>query len=143
MKTAEQVLTTDRVGMLLSGVCMVHCVATPFLLAASPALAHFLPGDEIVHRLLSVGIVAAGAIAFVNGYRKHRRPSVLYLLLIGMSIILTTAFFGDLFPSHTVETCVTVFGSSFLVAAHYRNYTFCGQCDACEHVPMSDEGSEL
>lgn len=138
MKTSEQAITSDRIGMWLSGVCLVHCVATPFLVALSPALAHFLPGDETVHRFLSVGILLIGSLAFVKGWRRHRRISVLVLLLLGMSIIITTAFCGGLFPSHLAETAVTIIGSSFLVFAHYRNNTFCGRCEECEHVPRSE-----
>lgn len=63
----------DRLGMVLSATCVVHCVLTPVLLSSSVVLAHLLPGEERTHRVLAMLVAAMGAIALVRGFRVHGR----------------------------------------------------------------------
>jgi ABC-type methionine transport system permease subunit len=44
----------DRLGMVTSALCFVHCVAAPLVLSLSAVSCHFLPSEEHTHRLLAV-----------------------------------------------------------------------------------------
>jgi len=59
----------DAIGMSASTLCVIHCVLLPFVLAFAPALAHFVHGNEVVHRILAYLLAAVGLIAFWNGYK--------------------------------------------------------------------------
>ena len=62
----------DLAGVTASGVCLIHCLLTPFLVSLAPDLLPYLPGDVWFHRALAVGIILVGAVAFFPGYLLHR-----------------------------------------------------------------------
>jgi MerC mercury resistance protein len=123
----------DSLGASVSGLCLVHCVSMPLIFAFAPTLAHLIPGDEVVHRLLAFIVVGAGLPSFVIGYRKHKKWGALAVGLAGMSIVLGALAFGDRFNSHAAEISVTMLGSTLLTTAHLANRTFCRRCDRCGH----------
>lgn len=123
----------DRAGIWLSGLCVVHCVATPVLVSSSAVLAHFLPGEEGTHRTLATLVAAAGAIALVRGFRVHGRRRILALMAMGLACIFFGAWFGDRLPSHAYEVLITVLGSALMITAHRLNHTFCRNCRTCVH----------
>ena len=80
----------------------------------------------------AVVIAAIGAIALFRGYRKHRSPRVLLLMVTGLIFIFGGAWWGDHLPSHAAEVFVTLIGSGFMISAHRMNHTFCCDC-SCSH----------
>lgn len=123
----------DSFGASVSGLCLVHCISMPLVFAFAPTLAHLIPGDEIVHRLLAFFVVGAGLPAFVIGFSKHKKWLALAVGLLGMSIVLGALIFGNRFNSHGAEIGVTMLGSLLLTTAHLTNRTFCRRCDRCHH----------
>ncbi|HVH87687.1 MAG TPA: MerC domain-containing protein [Terriglobales bacterium] len=126
-------LPADTLGISASGACMVHCALTPLLLALAPGLAHYVPGDEIVHRSLAALVLSAGALALVQGYRVHRKRIVLLGFAAGSMLVLAGATAGRLLGSHLAEIFVTVAGSASMVTSHWKNRAFCHACGKCSH----------
>ena len=120
----------DSVGMALSLLCLIHCMAFPVLAAFAPAILANLPGDDSTHRTLLIGICFVGVLAFRSGYRVHRRVSILALFLTGMGLISLAAIMGQKLLSPLGETAITVCGSCLLVTAHWLNRSFCRSCAA-------------
>jgi MerC mercury resistance protein len=127
-RSRSLVFPVDQIGVWTSTLCVIHCVLTPVLLSLSAVSAHFLPSEERTHRTLAVAIAALGAIALVEGYRKHRSWRVLALMAVGLAFIFGGAYWGDRLPSHPAEVLVTLIGSGFMIAAHRTNHTFCRDC---------------
>ena len=123
--------TLDRVGVLASSICFVHCLATPVVLSFSAVFAHLLPSEEHTHRVLAAAVALIGAIALGAGYRRHKRGGILILAAVGLALIFGGAWFGDRLPSHWAEVAVTLAGSCCMIAAHRRNHTFCRRCQTC------------
>src|SRR5436853_7892687 len=126
-------LQLDNLGACVSGLCLVHCVVMPLLLAFAPTLAHVIPGDEVTHRLLGLLVVSAGVPSFWIGYRKHRKKRVVAAGLAGIGLVLGALANGDRFNSHAAEIAVTMMGSLVLTLAHLANKTFCRRCSQCLH----------
>ncbi|WP_263408210.1 MerC domain-containing protein [Terriglobus tenax] len=123
----------DRLGIWASALCVVHCLLTPVLLSASAVFAHFLPSEEGFHRVFAVLVAALGTIALIRGYRQHRQPSIIGLMLAGFACITCGAWFGDSLPGHWTEVAITMCGSALMITAHRRNHTFCKDCScSCE-----------
>jgi hypothetical protein len=127
----ESTLGWDTIGVGASSLCVIHCIATPILLAFSPALADFLPGTETVHRTLAYLLTAVGLFAFRSGYNVHGRKYVLLLLLAGIVGITVGAYGGFWLPSPLWEHGITFAGSGFLITAHSINRTLCRKCQKC------------
>ena len=135
MSNERQVLSlsADRLGIIASALCFVHCILTPVVLSLSAVWAHYLPSEERFHRALAMLVAAIGCFAIINGYRKHRRLRVLLLMSTGLSFIFAGAYLGDRLPSHIAEIAVTMTGSSLMITAHLINHTFCKNCQRCDN----------
>ena len=113
----------DLWGQVISFVCLVHCMATPVLVMAVPALAGFLGGW---HPVLLVGVVGTAAWAFVPGYRYHHSKVVLGLAVGGVSALaLGVLVFHFNFYA---ETGVTMAGAGLMLAAHWKNRQLSIRC---------------
>ena len=121
----------DRVGMVTSALCFIHCVAAPVVLSLSAVSSHFIPSEEHTHRLRAVFVTIVGTVAIGLGYRRHRRQRVLGAAALGLALICSGAYFGDLLPSHGSEVAVTLAGSCCMIFAHRVNHTFCKDCKRC------------
>lgn len=123
----------DMIGIGLSGLCMVHCLAFPLLVSFAPAILRGLPGDDVTHRVLAMGIALAGGLAFRSGYKVHRKGWILALFLLGIALISAAAALGESVLPAYGETGITVCGSLLLITAHWCNRSFCNSCavDSC------------
>ncbi|WP_428385586.1 MerC domain-containing protein [Nevskia ramosa] len=113
----------DALAMLLSGLCLIHCLALPLLVAALPLAASSLVADERFHQWLLLGAVPTSVIALGWGWRRHRDNLVAWLGVIGL-ILMVFAAFGiqaELIDAHG-ERVLTVIGAVMLAVAHLRNY---------------------
>jgi hypothetical protein len=133
----------DRVGMVLSAVCAVHCLVTPVAVALSPAAFAYL-GHSTIHRALFVLVLAIGLLTFVRCYFSHRDLWPVLLGAVGLTILGLGSF-----HSHTYDLTValnqdlwehygqTLLGSLFLIGAHVRNIRSCrclsGKGGNCSH----------
>jgi len=123
--------TMDRLGVVASVGCAIHCLLMPVVLSLSAVYAHLLPTEEHTHRVLAVAVSCIGAIALGRGYKKHRKLSPLLLMAAGLCFIVGGAVLGDRLPTHLAEVAVTMTGSFCMIAAHRKNHTFCRSCERC------------
>jgi hypothetical protein len=107
----------DAVGMLVSLLCLVHCLVAPILVAAMPALGIGFLAIDGVHFAFAIAVLLAAVAALIPGYRQHHRVSVLVLGAAG--VLLVTI--GATLPEGLPETGVTVVGSALMIAAHVTN----------------------
>jgi len=109
----------DALAMIFSGLCLVHCLALPLLIAILPLAASSLVADERFHQWLLLGVVPTSVLALGWGWRRHHSPLVASAGLIGMSLM-TYAAFGGL--SVNGERVTTVIGALLVAFGHLRNY---------------------
>jgi hypothetical protein len=124
--------SADRLGIVTSVLCFVHCVLAPIVVSLLAVGPHYLPSEETIHRYLAVSVAHFGALTIFVGYRRHRRFRVVLLMAAGLLLIFGSAFFGNHLPSHSAEVAVTASGSCFMIAGHFLNHTFCRNCDRCD-----------
>jgi MerC mercury resistance protein len=108
--------TLDRVAMTLSGLCLVHCLATALLLGTLSTVGGLL-GSPIVHEVgLGLALVL-GVLALGNGILEHGRflpPSIGGLGLGAMAAALTLPHGGS-------EVVATMLGVGLLATGHFLN----------------------
>lgn len=127
----------DRIGIVASGLCFVHCVLTPVIVSLLAVGAHYFPSEERIHRVLALSVAALGGVAIFFGFSRHRRFRVVVLMSVGLCLIFAGAYFGSRLPSHLAEVAVTMAGSCFMISGHFLNHTFCRNCERCD-PPVSD-----
>ncbi len=122
----------DTTAVLLSGVCLLHCLAIPLLLTIVPVINIQLLDEATFHLIMLVFILPVSVIALAIGCRQHKDPATLILGGIGLSILTATALFGHDWFGITGERLVTSLGGLILAAAHIQNYRCCRDND-CQH----------
>src|SRR5215813_9152733 len=131
-------LRADRLGIIASAVCFLHCIATPIVISFAAVWAHYIPSEERFHRTLAILVTAVGGFAILAGYRQHKRKRVLLLMASGLICISVGAWWGDRLPSHIAEVTITLIGSCLMIMDHLNNHTFCKNC-ACSHESKSSK----
>ena len=76
----------DRTAILLSGLCVVHCIAFPLLIVAAPFLGQFTEGHFHAQMLVIVLPLSTAALAF--GFRRHKSTKIIITGGIGMLLLL-------------------------------------------------------
>ena len=107
----------DIASMMLSALCVVHCVALPFIVVGLPFLGVFA-NAEWVHQVLV--LMAAPLSLWAIAYsRAWRRWPVTSLISAGVVLLAAAAFIPALEP---VEALISVVGALMIAAAHITNY---------------------
>lgn len=106
----------DRVGVLLSGLCMLHCVIG-IVLVTGLGLGGELLLSPAIHRIGLALAIAVGAVTLVMGVSRHGDPRPLQAGGAGIALMTVALFVG-----HGMEEAVlTILGVGLLAWAHVRN----------------------
>ena len=106
----------DRIGMLLSGLCALHCVAGIGLVAVLGIGGGILL-DPIIHRIGLALATLVAAVAIGLGALRHRRAGPFVIAMTGLSFM-----GGGLAVPHGLEEAVlTIIGVSLVASAHILN----------------------
>jgi membrane-bound acyltransferase YfiQ involved in biofilm formation len=122
----------DALGIFASALCMVHCLALPFFMAALPFAMSWL-GHDNVHYLLAGWVFLFCLAAIVPGYLKHRQTNILILMLVGLSLVLTATFGMHFGLSESLEIPMITVGNLLVIAAHWRNRSLNSAHINCHH----------
>ena len=106
----------DRVGVILSGLCALHCLAGLLLVAGLGLGGQFLLAPEI-HRVGLALAIVVGAATLVLGVVRHGDPVPLQVGAAGIAFMAFALFVGH----GTAEAVLTIMGVSLLAWAHLRN----------------------
>lgn len=124
--------TWDKTGIILSTICIIHCLFFPFI-SASLLVLGMSVGEDFFHRALFFLLAGSGLLAFLPGLRKHKSLKVLLCALIGFSIITFVAFWGHSLLTSGWEIAINVLGSIFLILAHLFNHLKTKEAHCCGH----------
>lgn len=106
----------DRFGVLLSGLCAVHCVLG-IVLVAGLGIGGGVLLDPAIHRYGLVAATIVAAVAIGLGAMRHRRAAPFVVAMTGLSFM-----GGALAVNHGVEEAVlTVIGVVLVSAGHLLN----------------------
>jgi hypothetical protein len=121
----------DRLGIAMSLVCLVHCLALPIAVAVLPLVAAQWLQANTFHAAMALGLLPVALLAVVPGLRMHGRVSVAAAMAAGLSLLSTAAFAGERLLTREWEIGLTVAGGAILVTAHVVNLVLCRACPAC------------
>jgi len=103
----------DAIGIGLSGLCLVHCLALPVLLSLGPALVWM--ENEWVHLVLAALALGASLMAMRSWVRGRRGVVLRSLAVVALGLL----FYGALGEmSEQTERLVTVAGACLLASTH-------------------------
>jgi len=106
----------DRIAVGLSGLCVVHCIATAVLLGLVASAGHLL-GSPIIHEVGLTLAMILGAVALGRGVREH---GFVLPAAVGMTGLSVMAYALTLREA-PVEPLYTVAGVMILALGHRLN----------------------
>lgn len=108
----------DRFGISASILCVVHCLAAPFV-------AIFLPlvGATMTHHAFHAAIIAVvvpvAVVALWQGYRVHRQTTMFWYAAIGFVFIVLSVLLGS--DHDQVEKAFMIAAGLLLSYGHFLN----------------------
>ena len=107
----------DRFAMALSGLCLVHCLATAVFLAALSSIGGLM-GSPIVHEVGLTLAMVLGAVALGRGVLEHgfMMPSAVGALGLGVMAGALTL------PHDGSEALYTMLGVGIVALGHRLNF---------------------
>lgn len=106
----------DRAGIVLSGLCLIHCLASIAVISALGIGGQWLLAPEIHRWGLALACVIAG-VAIGWGAIRHRRRAPFVIAMMGL-----TFMGGALAAPHGFEEAVlTIIGVTLVSAGHILN----------------------
>ena len=112
----------DQIAIVLSGVCIVHCLAVPVLVAVLPIAAISFGAESHFHSLMLWFVVPTSIAGFGLGLHAHRHIWIVLLGASGIAVLAAAALWGHTAWATTVEVGVSVLGSLVLAVAHWLNF---------------------
>ena len=129
----------DRIGMIASTLCAIHCILMPWLLMIAPVLTGTIFTEAKLENVFVVfSIFLAGFCGF-RGYLKHGKWAVMALIATGgatLTVVRMTApaicCLDDISWTHATGSA---FGGSLLATSHFLNLKYSRQVDSEENLP--------
>lgn len=106
----------DRAGVVLSGLCALHCIAGLLLVAGLGLGGEFIFAPSI-HRIGLALAIVVGAITLVMGVVRHGDPRPLQVGAAGLGLMIVALVMGH----NSAEAVLTIAGVALLAWAHLRN----------------------
>ena len=109
----------DNAAVVLSGVCLLHCLTLPILIAALPFMSQF--GQGHFHGQMLLVVLPVSVIAFTLGFRRHRVKSIIAWGGVGMLLLVLGATVAHNSYGLAADRTVTMSAALILAFAHYFN----------------------
>ena len=106
----------DWAGVFFSGLCVIHCIATPVLLAG----ASLWIASEWVHVGFLIALIPIAIIAARRTCPSQKKRRVVILFYSGLVLLGAAILFGESM-GEAVEILATMIGSVLLIAGHLQN----------------------
>ena len=122
----------DLFGAIISGLCIVQCVAGAALIIAGStgvvAASHHHSSD--IHFFFIIPVFIVALWSFPGGKKCHGSDRPLKFAGVGLFILSVALLIEVLWHLHVVETILTVIGGGILVYAHLQNRKLIRQVSA-------------
>ena len=109
----------DGTAVVLSALCLVHCLALPLIVIGVPFLAQFAEGH--LHLQMLVVVLPLSSLALGIGVRRHRNHRILFAGIAGMLLLVIGATIAHNQLGLIADRAFTICGSLTLATAHYFN----------------------
>ena len=118
MAQRNSAVAIDASAITLSVLCVLHCLALPFLSTILPFVG-VISEDEMVHKVMVLISVVISGAAIVSSLGRRNGKLFAILATLGLLSMVAAAFAE---PLHDYETPLTVIGALILASAHFMRW---------------------
>ncbi len=109
----------DHAAIVLSGLCLVHCLLLPVIIVAVPLLAQL--NETHFHAQMLLVVVPVSLFAFAHGYRRHGNLRIIAGGIAGIAILFIGGTVVHASYGILADSLLTIAGSIILATSHYFN----------------------
>lgn len=102
-----------------SGLCLVHCLALPVIIAALPVASGLSAASEALHIWILAFAVPTSLIALGFGAKQSGQWGLVAGGVVGLSLLFFGLWFEDI---SSLAVMFTIAGSALLVLSHLLNW---------------------
>jgi len=129
----------DKLAIMFSATCLVHCLALPLLVTLFPITQSSLLEEQSFHLLMLWVIVPTSLVALTLGCTKHKDRSTIALGAVGLISLTLTALLGHDYLTASGEKWITITAGLLLSLAHIRNFLICRKAACCHPATVAYE----
>jgi hypothetical protein len=112
------------IGLSASFLCLIHCLALPFVTPFLPLLASH---NHWFMEAVFIALITLSTLTIYRGYRTHNDRRA---LVIGMTAFAFLAC-SLILPHNNLQLALSVLGSILMMMAHIANYRLCRVTKPC------------
>jgi predicted membrane protein len=107
----------DQLGAMCSGLCIVHCLITPVILALGVSgIVASVFTTALFHQILVIFVSLLLLLTLIQAYKKHGASLHLLMGLLGISFLITALMLNEQY-----EVMLTISGGTLLITYHILN----------------------
>jgi cation transport ATPase len=121
----------DKISIISSIACAIHCVALPLFFTTLPLFGIEIMENKWLELVTIFTSLLIGGWAVVNGYLKfHKNKNVVLLFVVGIIVMLVSNFV-EIVWIEIISKCIA---ASCLITAHTLNWKKCKHCSVCNNI---------
>jgi biotin transporter BioY len=110
----------DIAGVFASTLCTVHCLLLPIIVLLLPIFANHLMHHDYVHVGLAGFVLTFCLMAYVPGYLTHHDKRLIWIGLVGVSLVFFATFIARQW-GETIEATIITAGNTCIIFGHLLN----------------------
>lgn len=119
----------DKFGICASALCLIHCLATPFIIMLFPSIQFVLGENHFIHEIFAVIVITLVVIAVYPQCHRHGHKDIIAFAVVGSALIISAIFLFEETPF--LHYSLTIAGSISLIVAHVKNMKL--RHNKCDH----------
>lgn len=118
---------SDRIGVVSSGFCMLHCFATPFLFLSQSSLIFISVDFTLTWFILNYVFLFISFIAIYHSVKNSTNRFIRIFLYL-FWVVLSGLIINESLEIFSIPEAATYFSASSLICLHIYNLRYC-RCD--------------
>ena len=118
---------SDRIGAVSSGLCMLHCFATPFLFLSQSSLIFISLDFTLTWFILNYFFLFISFIAIYHSVKNSTNRFIRIFLYL-FWLVLSGLIINESLEIFSIPEAATYFSASSLICLHIYNLRYC-RCD--------------
>ena len=118
---------SDRIGAISSGLCMLHCFATPFLFLSQSSLIFISVDFTLTWFILNYFFLFISFIAIYHSVKNSTNRFIRIFLYL-FWVVLSGLIINESLEIFSIQEAATYFSASSLIFLHIYNLRYC-RCD--------------
>jgi hypothetical protein len=124
-------ISSDKIAISLSMLCVAHCLAFPLLIVLLPSITVLSSQKEVFHLCMVIAVIPISIYALTLGCKEHKRLKVAVIGSLGLVCLIMAVLLGENRIGELGEKLMTIIGALLISFSHYQNFQFCQSTANC------------